>query len=115
MTPNRIEVGFSQEVHGSPAAFPGGIRPDAIPPIAQANRKGVVTDARPKTRLRRRRPPPGGAGWRRATAPPGSTIPTPPRISAIQAVDITASKNRGKPVQVTTRTNTSQTLLASQT
>ena len=36
-------------------------------------------------------------------------------MTAIQVVDITASKTGGKPVHVTTRTNTSQTLLASHT
>ncbi len=42
--PTTIDVGFHQLVSRSPAAFPTGTRPDAIPPATVPSANGVSTD-----------------------------------------------------------------------
>ena len=43
-TPTRIETGFSQLDQGSPAALPGGTRPEAIAPTTVPMKNGVITE-----------------------------------------------------------------------
>ena len=43
-----MPLGLNQLVHRSPAALPGGTRPEAIPPSAAPRKKGVSTDASAK-------------------------------------------------------------------
>ena len=37
-------MGLSQLVTGFPAAFPTGMRPDGMPPMAAPRKNGVMTD-----------------------------------------------------------------------
>ena len=62
--PTRTEVGLSQLDQMSPAAFPTGTLPDAIPPIAAPSANGVSTEESANT-------PPDQkllAPWRRGAA-----------------------------------------------
>ena len=45
----KIEVGFSQLEHRSPAALPTGTRSEAIPPIAAPSANGVRIEDSEKT------------------------------------------------------------------
>ena len=50
IAPIIAEVGLSQLVTRSPAAFPTGTRPDAMPPTAAPSMNGVRIDAAANTR-----------------------------------------------------------------
>jgi hypothetical protein len=44
-----MDIGLNHEVIESPAWLPGGMRPDATPPIVAARKNGVRIDATPNT------------------------------------------------------------------
>src|SRR5690242_1124169 len=115
ISPNSTEVGLNQEKKGSPCRLPGGTRPEATPPSADARKYGVMNDATPKTIPSRRLRLASRFGFRIANAAPRSTSPRAASIRAAQVVDITDSKTTGKPVQVMISTNTSHMLLDSHT
>src|SRR5262249_55185689 len=110
-----IDVQFSQLVTRSPAAFPTGTRPVAIPPITVPSANGVSIDDRPNAapiRARSRRV----ALWLlRAYAVPRTMIPMLAANSGTTRVDATEPNAVGYPVHATTSTKISQTWFASQT
>ena len=74
--PTRSDVGFSQLVHGSPAALPAGTRPLAIAPPAAPRKNGVTTDEIAKTAFAARARSARSATGRKAKAAPRRTIPS---------------------------------------
>ena len=114
-SPTRTEVGFSQLVHGSPAALPAGTRPLAIAPPAAPRKNGVTTDEIAKTAPAARRPESPAATGRKAKAAPRRTIPRAASVSGTKRVDMIAAKAGGKAVQRMTRSKMSQVWFASQT
>src|SRR5436305_1988895 len=109
MTPIAIDVGLSQLVTRSPAAFPTGTRPDAIPPIAAPSANGVrieeTANAISTDRCSRNVTVP----VRIAYAVPRSTIPMPATKSGTASVEQIEPNARGYAVQQTTSTKISQT------
>ncbi len=114
-TPIKIETGFSQLDHGSPAALPTGTRPDAIAPTTVPMKNGVITDeAANRCSAKLRSLGRFTTSWK-ANPEPRRTIPSAARHSGMNRVDITASKATEKAVHNTTRMKISQTWLASHT
>ena len=113
--PITSESGLSQLVTGSPAALPTGTRPPAIAPTTVPMKKGVSTEASPKTVAASARPLARRAVWWNAKPEPRSTIPSAARHSGMNKVEKIASNADEKPVQSTTSTKINQTWFASQT
>ena len=114
-SPTSADVGFSQLVHGSPAALPAGTRPLAIAPPAAPRKNGVTTEEIANTALAARRAVTLSATGRNAKAAPRSTIPRAARVSGTNRVDMIAAKAGGKAVQRMTRSKISQVWFASHT
>jgi hypothetical protein len=108
-TPPRIDVGFTQLDHRSPAFPPAGTRPDAMAPAMAPMQYGTSTDdeanAAPKLRRSRVRK----TVLRNAKLDPRSTIPTAARESGTKSVSVIDAYASGNPVQSTTKMKISQT------
>ena len=74
-TPTVIDVGFSHEEIGSPAALPTGTRPEAIAPTTVPMKNGVTTEETAKARSAKRWPETVRATLWKANPEPRSTIP----------------------------------------
>src|SRR5262245_38553949 len=108
-------LGLAQLVRRSPAALPGGTRPEAIPPSAAPRKNGVRTDEMAKAAPKTRRTPSRTDAPRKAKLAPRSTMPSAARVNGMNSVESTAEKPEGKAVQNTTRVKINHTWLASHT
>src|SRR4051812_22334704 len=115
MTPPRADVGLTQLVMTSPAAIPGGTRPEATPPTTAPRKYGVISDDNANEAPRNRRMPSVVMLLRNANAAPRAIIPKAASVSGMYIV-VTTEANAGEnPVHITTSTKISQTWLASHT
>jgi hypothetical protein len=106
---------LSHEPTRSPAAFPTGTRPEAIPPTAAPSEKGTSTEERAKTAPSVRASRIVAACPRSTNAVPRKMMPSAAMKRGIVSVDISEPKATGKAVQTITSTKMSQTWLASHT
>ena len=95
MATNRAPIssdsGFSQLVTASPAAFPTGTRPPAIAPTTVPMKKGVSSDAAPKSASETTRPRDRRAVLWNAKPDPRRTMPSAARLSGMNGVEKIAS------------------------
>jgi hypothetical protein len=113
--PTVIDVELSQLAHKLPSVFPGGTRPDAMPPRAAPSMNGVMTDEIPNAAVRTRFRPALCATLRNANPAPRTTMPTPARMIGMYSVRMIEPNAEGNAVQHTMAAKMSQTLLASHT
>src|SRR6476659_247341 len=115
ITPPRIDVGFTQESHGSPATPPAAIRPEAIAPTTAPMQYGTITDedanAAPKFRFELV----FVTVLRNANPDPRNTMPNAAIVSGTNTVSVIEAYASGKHVHSTTNVKISQTWLASHT
>src|SRR3954471_16005725 len=102
MTPPRADVGVTQDVMTSPAAIPGGTRPEATPPTTAPRKYGVTSDEIAKEAPRRRRMPSVVMLFRNANAAPRAIIPNAASVRGMYMVVTTDANAPEKPVHRTT-------------
>src|SRR6266540_1497401 len=113
--PTVIDVELSQLAQRLPCVFPGGTRPDAMPPSAAPSMNGVMTDEMPNAAVSTRLRPAFAATLRNANPAPRTTIPMPARMIGTYSVRMIEPNAELNAVQHTMAAKMSQTLLASHT
>src|SRR4051794_9199406 len=113
--PPRIDDGFSQLVHGSPALPPAGTRPDAMAPATAPMQNGTSTDDDAKAAPKLRWLDVRVTSLRKANEEPRNTMPSAAIESGTNSVSVIEAKASENAVHRTTRQKMSQTWFASHT